>query len=57
MLVLTRKADERIVIGDKITITVVKIAGQSVRLGIETPDGVTILRGEIADNTLPPAEK
>ncbi len=37
MLVLSRKVGERILIGDRITVTVVRIAGGGVRLGIEAP--------------------
>ena len=47
MLVLTRKTDQRICIGEDITVTVVRIKGGSVQLGIEAPDGVQILRGEL----------
>ena len=48
MLVLSRKLGEKIVIGNGITITVVKIKGNQVRLGIDAPDQVPILRAEIA---------
>ena len=47
MLVLTRKSQERIHIGDNITITVVKIKGNTVRVGIEAPGDVRVIRGEI----------
>ena len=47
MLVLSRKLGEKIVIGNGITITVVKIKGNLVRLGIDAPDQVPILRSEI----------
>lgn len=47
MLVLTRKTNERIVIGDNIRITVVGVRGSHVRLGIEAPPEVTILRDEL----------
>ncbi len=47
MLVLSRRADERIQIGADITVTVVRIAEGVVRLGIEAPDHVTIVRSEI----------
>lgn len=50
MLVLTRKLNERIVIGDNIRITVVEIRGHSVRLGFEAPSDVTILREELRRN-------
>lgn len=44
MLVLTRKVDERIFLGDGITITVVRIAGDKVRLGIDAPPDVQVVR-------------
>ncbi len=47
MLVLTRKADEQILIGDDIKITLVRVRGNSVRLGIEAPRDVRIVRGEL----------
>lgn len=46
MLVLTRKLSERIVIGDCITITVVRIEGNKVRIGIEAPEHVLVQRVE-----------
>jgi carbon storage regulator len=49
MLVLTRKNGESIEIGDQITITVVKVSGNQVRLGIEAPKDVGIRRSEIKD--------
>lgn len=47
MLVLTRKQRQQISVGDNITITVLKVKGQAVRIGIEAPDGVRILRAEL----------
>jgi len=47
MLVLTRKQNEKIHIGDSIVITVVRVKGKGVRLGIEAPSDVNILRGEL----------
>jgi carbon storage regulator len=47
MLVLSRRADERIQIGTDITVTVVRIADGVVRLGIEAPGHVTIVRSEV----------
>jgi carbon storage regulator len=47
MLVLTRKLSERIVISDSIVITVVRINGSSVKIGIEAPPHVTVLREEL----------
>ena len=51
MLVLSRKLKEKIHIGHDITITVVRLDGGQVRLGIEAPREVPIVRGE-----LPPPE-
>ncbi len=49
MLVLSRKKNERIVIGENIVITVVEIRGDRVRLGIEAPQEVPIHRSEVHD--------
>ena len=51
MLVLTRKQNEKIRIGDSITITVLRMKGKSIRLGIEAPHSVNVLRGELAFET------
>lgn len=48
MLVLTRKLKERIRVGDDIVITVVKLESGRVRIGIEAPDDIKIIRDEIA---------
>lgn len=47
MLVLSRKVGEIIHIGDDISLMVVRIGSNSVRLGIEAPRGVTIVRKEL----------
>jgi carbon storage regulator len=47
MLVLSRRESERIKLGDSIVVTVVKVAGDRVRLGIEAPSSVLVLRGEL----------
>jgi carbon storage regulator CsrA len=47
MLVLTRKQQEKIRIGDQITITVLRTKGKAVRLGIEAPAEVPVIRGEL----------
>lgn len=49
MLVLSRKSDEKLCIDNNITITVLKVRGGCVRLGIEAPANVRILRGELPD--------
>ena len=48
MLVVSRKAGERILIGDKIAVTVVKVAGGAVRLGVEAPAELAVMREELA---------
>src|SRR5688572_7946823 len=47
MLVLTRKQQEQIRIGNQVTITILRISGNQVRVGIEAPPDVRILRGEL----------
>ena len=47
MLVLSRKKDEKIVIGDSITLMVIEIRGDKVRIGIDAPRDVTVHREEI----------
>ena len=49
MLVLGRKINETVKIGDDIVITVVRVQGQIVKLGIEAPKDKVILRGELKD--------
>ena len=48
MLVLSRKLGEKIVIGDNIVVTVVKIDRNQIRIGIEAPHDVPVYREEIA---------
>lgn len=47
MLILTRRVDERIFIGDDITLCVLDIEGNRVRLGLEAPKDIAILREEV----------
>jgi carbon storage regulator len=47
MLVLSRKVGERILIGDHVTVTVVRITGGGVRLGIEAPAEMAVIREEL----------
>lgn len=49
MLVLSRKKDEKIMIGDSITLMVIEIRGDKVRLGIEAPKDVAVHREEVYD--------
>lgn len=48
MLVITRKANEEIVVGDNITLKVISTGNGRVKIGIEAPQSVRIARGEIA---------
>lgn len=47
MLVLTRKAGEELLIGDDIVITVLEVSGDAIKIGIDAPKDVKILRREI----------
>ncbi len=47
MLVLSRQKDESIIIGDDITITIVDVRGDKVRLGINAPRSISVHREEI----------
>jgi len=49
MLVLSRKKNESIIINDEITIVVVEIRGDKVRLGVEAPKEVPVHRREVYD--------
>lgn len=51
MLVLSRKQQQEIVIGDDIKVTVLKVKGNTVRLGIEAPRDVRVIRGELPRHT------
>jgi carbon storage regulator len=48
VLVLSRKVGERILIGDKVAITVVKIGHGGVRIGVEAPPELAVVREELA---------
>lgn len=57
MLVLSRKIDEQIMIGDDIQITVVRLEGNRVGIGISAPRDIRILRGELAAKEAADAEE
>ena len=48
MLVLSRKPGEQVVIGNGVTLTVVEVSGNRVRLGFDAPAQVSVLRAELA---------
>ncbi len=50
MLVLTRKADESITIGQNITVTVLEVRGNQVRLGIKAPKDTPVNRTEVYES-------
>ena len=49
MLVLSRKTKQQIQIGPHVTITILKVKGETVRIGIDAPQDVCVLRSEVAD--------
>jgi len=58
MLVLTRKQQQQIQIGEGVTITILKVKGNTVRIGIEAPNDVKIVRAELEPEEEPaPAEE
>lgn len=58
MLVLSRKPEQKIQIGENVVITILEVKGSTVRIGIEAPRSVRVLRGELApmQTTRPVAE-
>lgn len=52
MLVLSRKVGEQVVIGDDVTVTVVEVRGDKVRLGITAPRDVSVDRSEVRASKL-----
>jgi carbon storage regulator len=56
MLVLSRKQSERIRLGKDIVVTVVRVAGDKVRLGIEAPADIVVLRDELESNGQVPGD-
>jgi len=54
MLVLSRRESERIRLGEGIVVTVVRISGDRVRIGIEAPENVPVVRDELAPNHVEP---
>jgi carbon storage regulator len=50
MLVLTRKLQQQIKIGEQITVTILRVKGQTVRVGIDAPRDVRVIRGELPKN-------
>jgi len=61
MLVLSRKQNERIRVGDSVVVTIVRVSGDKVRIGIEAPADVRVLRDELHPDggqpLIPPAHE
>jgi carbon storage regulator len=49
VLVLSRKESQRLVIGDNIVVTVVKLAGGKCQIGVEAPKDVRVVRADLLD--------
>jgi carbon storage regulator len=49
VLVLSRKCEQSLLVGDDVTITVLAIDGERVKLGIEAPRSIVVLRGEVLE--------
>lgn len=47
MLILSRKTNERIMIGDDVSVTIIEIRGDQVKIGIEAPKSVKVFRQEV----------
>lgn len=52
MLVLTRKTDESITIGSSITVSILEIRGNQVKLGIKAPKDISVNRSEVYENIM-----
>jgi carbon storage regulator CsrA len=58
MLVLSRRTGEQLVIGEGITITILKVCGEQIRIGIEAPPAIQIRRGELPPRShVPPVPR
>ena len=49
MLILSRKVNEKVVIGDDITVSIIEVRGDQVRIGIDAPKNVKVFRQEVFD--------
>lgn len=51
MLILTRKRNEKVIISENISITILDIANDKIKIGIEAPENVKIYRSELIEDT------
>ena len=49
MLILSRKVNEKIVIGDNITVSIIEVRGDQIRLGVDAPKSIKVFRQEVFD--------
>ncbi|MDR0313716.1 MAG: carbon storage regulator CsrA [Treponema sp.] len=49
MLILSRKTNEKIMIGDDVSVSIIEIRGDQVRLGVDAPKSVKVYRQEVFD--------
>ena len=49
MLILSRKINEKVMIGDDITVSIIEIRGDQVRIGIDAPKNIKVFRQEVLD--------
>ena len=49
MLILSRKVNEKVMIGDDITISIIEVRGDQVRIGVDAPKSVKVFRQEVFD--------
>ncbi|GHT93175.1 carbon storage regulator [Spirochaetia bacterium] len=49
MLILSRKVDEKIMIGDDVSVTIIEVRGDQVRIGVDAPKNVKVFRKEVFD--------
>lgn len=49
MLILSRKTNEKIMIGDDISVSIIEIRGDQVRIGVDAPKSVKVFRQEVFD--------
>lgn len=57
MLILTRKKNQTIHIGDEISITVIRVSDKNVRIGVDAPKDVRVMRLELEDERPPVVSK
>ena len=56
MLILTRRVDESLLIGDKVTVTILGVKGNQVRIGVDAPREVSVQREELLEQNSPEQE-